>query len=185
MRRGFALVTVVLAVALAFVAACEDDVFVCPDPPLSLRNPRTLLCESFHAPSAACPDELEPPTWATCGSCGAFTWDQAGCLAAPGCRPAYDNCVLIGELCIGDRAFVGCYGVDHAGPVAGACDDFDARDCSTRDDCAAWYQHNADCGSPDPEPRPFYQPQNGTCVLSFWGCRAEPTSPITVPPDPT
>ena len=37
---------------------------------------------------------------------------------------------------------------------------------------------------PDPEPRPFYQPNNGTCVLSFWGCRAEPTSPIVVPPDP-
>jgi hypothetical protein len=176
MRGGLALA---VAIAFAGLAACEDDAFVCPDPPLSLRNPRTLLCETFHAPSAACPDELEPPTYASCGACSAFMWDQAGCLAAPGCRPAYDNCVLIGEVCIGGRAFVGCYGVDRAGPVAGTCDDLDARDCSTRDDCAAWYQHNANCGDPAPEPRPFYQPQNGTCTLYFWGCRAEPTSPIT------
>lgn len=168
--------------ALVAVAACADEGAGCPEPALSLRNPRTLMCESFHVPSAVCPDEFEPPTWASCGSCAELHFDQVACLAAAGCRPAYDSCVLLDEPCIGGRVFVGCYGVDRGGPVTGACEDLDAVDCSTRDDCAAWFQHNATCGeTPEPEPpSPFYQPHNGTCVLSFRACAVEPTSPITL-----
>lgn len=167
-----------LVVIAAGVVACIDEPFRCPEPRISLRNPTTLVCEPFHVPSPTCPDESEPPTWATCNACSNIA-TQAECLAAAGCRATYDNCYLFDEPCIGGRVYVGCVGVDRAGPVAGACEDLDANDCSSRDDCAAWYQHHPTCNLDPDEPRPYRQPQNGTCVLVFWGCRAEPASPIS------
>jgi len=160
------------------VAACAEEPFRCPEPRVSLRNPNTLVCEQFHVPSAACPDESDPPTWATCNACAQIA-TQSDCLAATGCRATYDSCYLFDEPCLGGRVYVGCVGVDRAGPVAGACEDLDADGCSSRDDCAGWFQHHPTCNQETPEPRPFYQPQNGTCVLVFWGCLAEPSSPIT------
>ncbi|MBZ0234955.1 MAG: hypothetical protein K8M05_21685 [Deltaproteobacteria bacterium] len=168
-----------LAVLLV-VAACADEPFRCPEPRIAIRNPRTLTCEQFHVPSPTCPDEPEPPTWAACGACADL--DQVECLETPGCRATYDRCHLLDEPCLGGRVFVGCVGVDRAGPVAGACEGFDAQDCSSRDDCAAWFQHHPTCDQESPpidmEPLPFFQPQNGTCVLVFSSCLPEPTAPI-------
>lgn len=169
----------VLALIL-LVAACAEEPFRCPEPRISLRNPNTLVCEAFHVPSMACPDEPDPPTWAACSACAQLQ-DQAECLAAPGCRATYDNCYLFDEPCLKERVYLGCVGVDRAGPVAGACEDLGADACSSRDDCAAWHQHHPTCNQTPDEPRPMlFQPQNGTCVMVFWGCLAEPVSPITI-----
>lgn len=171
---------VVVAAVVAVVAACADEPFRCPEPRIALRNPTTLTCEQFHVPSAACPDELEPPTWAGCNACADIDV-QSECLATPGCRATYDSCHLLDEPCLGGRVFIGCVGVDRAGPVEGTCDGMDAQDCSSRDDCAGWYRHHPTCNQEDPpDPRPsFFQPQNGTCVMVFWGCLDEPTTPIS------
>ncbi len=169
-----------LIIAAAATTACASEPFVCPEPALSLRNPRNVICEEFHTPSAACPDEREPPTWAACSACTQIA--QADCLVTVGCRPLYDNCVLFDEVCRGDRAFIGCVGVDRGGPVPGPCESLDATDCSTREDCAAWFQPHGSCTDEVPEPEPdrdpFYQPNNGTCVMVFWACLAEPSEPI-------
>jgi hypothetical protein len=168
-----------LWLALPLIAACAEEPFRCPEPRIALRNPFTNSCEQFHVPSMVCPDEREPPTWAACNACTDIS-SQTECLATAGCRATYDNCYLLDEPCINLRVFVGCVGVDRAGPVAGACDALDADGCSSRDDCAAWFQHHPTCNQEDPpEPRPeLFQPQNGTCVLQFWGCRVEPTGPL-------
>ncbi|HUQ07158.1 MAG TPA: hypothetical protein VM261_31925 [Kofleriaceae bacterium] len=167
------------------LGACADEPFRCPEPRVSLRNPNTLVCEAFHVPSTVCPDESDPPTWATCNACAQVT-TQADCLAAPGCRAAYDSCYLLDEPCLGGRVYVGCVGVDRAGPEPGACEDLDADGCSSRDDCAAWMRHHPTCNQMPDEPRPtFHQPQNGTCVLVFSSCRVEPTTPVELPPAAT
>jgi hypothetical protein len=183
--RSLLLALIVAGAVAGGAGACIDHGFRCPEPRIALRNPNTLVCEQFHVPSMTCPDELDPPTWASCNACSLVA-TQAECLATPGCRTAYDSCYLLDEPCLGGRVYVGCVGVDRAGPVAGTCEELDAAGCSSRDDCAAWMKHHPTCNqTPDEpdEPRPsFYQPQNGTCVLVFWGCRVEPTSPITLPP---
>ena len=170
-----------MAAALAALAAlggcgAADD-GGCPEPALALRDPRTLGCEEWHVPSAVCPDEPAPPTWAACGACTAVR-DPAACLAEPGCRGAYDACLLDASEVCRATTFV-CVGVDRAGPVAGACADLDAVACSSRDDCIAWYQRHPTCGEQDeePEPRPHYQPNQGSCALSFLACADEATAP--------
>ncbi len=175
MRVRAALLLIAVA-ALATMACDEGAAAGCPDPPLRLRNPRTMLCEALHPPSITCPDQPEPPTWAACGACTAIR-DQASCLATPGCRAAYDTCLLFDDECYLGGGF-GCFGVDRGGPVAGACETLDAADCSSRDDCAAWYQRRLTCTEEDPEERPYVQPQNGTCAVEFANCAVEPAAPL-------
>ncbi|MBP9208372.1 MAG: hypothetical protein KBG28_30670 [Kofleriaceae bacterium] len=170
---------------LAPLSACtlvfgKDEPLPCADlpgqrdPAPPLRNPDTLTCDNVGGGGSGCDSGCGPcggagdgapiayPTWAQCGhACEAL--DEGSCIAAPGCRAAYDYACQTGNgPCTALQPFLGCYPVDTTGPIAGSCLGLGGWDCSQHDDCAALYETSgpsavfAECV---PEPgRPW-----GTC----------------------
>lgn len=168
----------VLALALVGAGCDDGGAGECPEPEVRLRNPENLVCEQWHVPSPTCPDQAEPPTWPSCADPCVVIRDEGTCLDQAGCRPAYDDCILFDEPCYGEGnlGFIGCFGVDLAGPVAGDCATLDAQDCSSREDCAAWFHRGPTCPPGDPY---LWQPDGEKCVLAFASCAAEPPAPLT------
>jgi len=176
-----------LALALAAGAsACVlhfgDDDLCAGDQPVfaiaasQLLNPETLACQEFGAPPCTCGDCAEPPPIPTWGSCQSpcTGLDEQGCAITVGCRAAYDEvCLLTDAICtLPDNGYYGCFAVDTTGPIAGACDNLDAFECSRHDDCLATYRRDDRCANMQDDDLDGLVDEFDEC-LRFGTCMAE------------
>jgi hypothetical protein len=121
---------------------------------VGLRNPATGTCDGPSVDRCGQPEPFAE-TWAYCyDSCSDLELDQ--CVATEGCRAIFAN----DESNDGGPQYSQCWGTDRGPYVAtGACEDLDALDCSTRDDCMAYHWTTG--------PDAYDQPAD------FWRCAAE------------
>lgn len=163
----------ILAAVLA-LAACADDGEVCPSPLVELRNPNTLSCTPLKTPTAACPDITLPP-WPVCRHECERLRSATSCAAAPGCHVAYKDCVTFPDQCTTPDGFVGCYGVVTIEPPVGPCSTLtDAVTCSSREDCAPFYNIGPTCPGGD---LPLFIPDGESCRYMFDRCVDELAPP--------
>ena len=182
MRASIALVVISAALAAAAAGCVLYGQSTCdqaPPPPLDLVNPDTLVCEAFYQTTCdpacgPCPLAEPPlPSWAACDT-ACTPLGEADCLAAPGCRAAYDRACFLGDgPCDALTAFIGCYAVDTSGPVHGApCPGLGAVACSRHDDCVGLYDSGCANGLDDDGDGQVDEPDE--CIEAFAACAAEP-----------
>ena len=146
--------------------ACDLPLAEVADP-APLRNPETLLCETFGTgcdPSCGpCPltDLSQPfPSWGTCGN-ACEQLSEGACAADPSCRVVKDAKCAVGRLCETD--FVGCFPTDQGTDPTLSC--FAADDgstCSRSNGCVAF--HRSDCSAGE---------RSEQCPRSFALCAPE------------
>ena len=170
-----------LAVAIT-LGGCSIDLFGDDDPcqydtrgaadyeaiaALQLVNPATLQCEYFDTypcdPACGeCPPPPQPPTWGECYD-GCSALDEATCMVTTACRATYDyQCYATDALCPLPTPFLGCFPVDHTGPITGDCPGLDAFGCSQHDNCIALHSTDYAC------------PPQTSCPHNFVECWPEP-----------
>lgn len=156
-----------LALLACLLTGCvfyaDDDPIPCDDVPElwnGLRNPETGACEDWGG-GGCWPEpqaDIAYPDWAACpGACEGL--DETGCLAAEGCRAAYDipECPPLAD-CTNIPEFRECWGMAPSGPwLWESCAGLDAHQCSTTDYCMAVYAEGAFayCGE-EPNPNGCY-----------------------------
>jgi len=151
-----------------------DDVCVTPatdlpaSAPAPLRDPGTLMCQSFGGgcdPTCGpCPEATDPrpgftppiPSWGVCGSpCESLSPSQ--CAADATCRVVKDaGCTIGGNDCLTD--FLGCFPTDTQPDASIDCFTADAWTCSRSHECEAFHSQ-APCPLDGQCSRPF-----ATCV---------------------
>jgi hypothetical protein len=136
--------------------------------PAPLRDPGTLLCQSFgtgcNPDCGPCPETTDTtpartppiPTWGFCGSpCEGLAESQ--CKADPTCRVVKDaNCTIGAVDCITD--FLGCFPTDTQVDASVDCFMADAWTCSRSHACEAHHAQGP-CPTGGECSRPF-----ATCV---------------------
>lgn len=143
-----------IAVAVVCVAGCmfvfdneggDDDVCnLDEEPPLLLRNPEMLTCDSFgpgcHPSCGPCPQFVTSPVpnWGACNStCERL--DEIACARNSQCR-VVKNANCIGGVC--GPNFLGCFPT-MPNPPERVVDCFAARtgeECSASNACTAWHR---------------------------------------------
>src|ERR1043165_123055 len=89
--------------------ACKDPESIAS--PQELRNPETLVCESYGGtpcdPNCGpCPEVVEEPTWGVCGSpCDELA--ENDCERNVACRVVKDAVCAVSGNCVSD--YVGCF----------------------------------------------------------------------------
>ena len=133
--------------------------------PAPLRDPGTLICQSFgsgcNPDCGPCPETtpaLTPPipSWGICGSpCEGLA--PAQCAADATCRVVKDaGCTIGGNTCLTD--FLGCFPTDTQVDKSVECFTADAWTCSRNSACEAHHAQRA-CPAGQDCARPF-----ATCV---------------------
>jgi hypothetical protein len=121
--------------------ACKDPEAI--STPQELRNPETLVCESYGGtpcdPSCGpCPEVVAEPTWGVCGSpCDELA--ENDCERNVACRVVKDAVCAVSGHCVSD--YVGCFPTDRV--PDGSIDCFAARDgktCSQSPHCTAFHR---------------------------------------------
>jgi hypothetical protein len=203
MRTTLAVLLLLLTPACTLYFGGDDDDDCGGDhedhPAPLLLNPQTLTCEDPYRGGSCGVGALDEIAydWATCQSaCAGLVEDD--CLAADGCRALYRDEICPGGAC---TSYETCVATAPSGPVrGGACETFDAYECSRHDDCAAVRSGStgpfARCESepgcvlptiPPPPPSPgLRNPESGKCE-SFpggggGGCNGADV-PVPAPPD--
>jgi hypothetical protein len=134
--------------------------------PNEYRDPNTGECQLFgggcdpHCDPNCAPtaEDVAFPDWGSCYSqCEGLAANQ--CMATPGCFAAFYDWPTQ------DRKpeFRACFQTAPSGPVAGACTNLDAQQCSRHDNCIAFYE-----GPETTRTSPIRQ--------TFLSCAAEPIS---------
>ncbi|MFH0901366.1 MAG: hypothetical protein V2A73_12125 [Pseudomonadota bacterium] len=130
--------------------ACASEAGNCSGcGPMSLRNPKSGICETIQ-PCPAVDSFSGFPDWAICDwHCEDL--DEESCIAEITCRAAYVD-HGDGAAC-SPLEFVGCWGVASRVEEGAGCDQLDAYQCSRRPDCVAvhlptYCPPNARCASP-------------------------------------
>ena len=144
-----------------------------------LLNPQTGVCE-FHGGGGQGQDPCigvgrqvpgDQIDWAMCGStCNQF--DEAECIAAPGCRASYIGTCTAEDNCDNDTySFHECWSTAPSGPVSGSCEGLGAHECSRHHSCVA--RHSAlegtGCGAGND-----CAPEFRRAIGAFDHCAAEP-----------
>jgi hypothetical protein len=125
--------------------------------PAPLRDPGTLLCQSFGSgcnpecgPCPAVADLAPIPSWNICGhACEGLT--ESACAADPACRVVKDAICAIHADCLTD--YIGCFPTDTIVDHAIDCFAADAWECSRSNACTAMHElevctTDAECARP-------------------------------------
>jgi hypothetical protein len=145
-----------------------------------LRNPETLLCQSFGGecdpacgPCPAVVGRTPAPTWGICGS-SCENLDELSCAVQPECRIVRDARCAMSGTCFTD--FIGCFPTDTLTLANIPCTDaHDGQTCSMIPSCTAFHD-SLSCTDPPCGMRfAFCLPDGaspGRCEPAE--CRAEP-----------
>ncbi len=159
--------------------------------PAPIRNPDTLVCESYGQPPSCNPEcgpcpafvgdgagDLAPiPTWGVCGSsCEGL--GESACAARSDCRVTKDAwCTLAGDC---ETDFLGCFPTDMTVDATIDCERADSWQCSRNSSCTAYhrgvYPHLTDEAPQQTRPFAFCADEGtdpGRCY-DVVGCRAAP-----------